>query len=164
MSWLAELRERTKALLWRSREEREMEEELRFHLEMSEARKRARGQGADEAARSARLDLGGLERVKEEVRDARGVRWLEDLGMDLRYAMRTLSRTPAFAATAVLVVAMGADLGPASLWCFLPCNEVGVDPAFTNDGKCWYRILSLYGWFAVVGSTSTITAAPTSTR
>ena len=61
----------------------------------------------DEAMRRARLDMGGFDQVKEEHRDARGVRLLEDLGSDLRYAVRQVKRSPGFAVLAVLCLGLG---------------------------------------------------------
>jgi predicted permease len=108
MPLASDLRERLRAILFRGRMERELEEELRFHLENeAEAQRRA---GSAEPERDARVALGGIEGVKEAVRDARGVRPLENLAADLRFAIRTLRRNPGFTLAAVLVlgVAVGA--------------------------------------------------------
>jgi len=68
--------------------EEELEKELRFHLEQHTADLISQGLDPEEARRRARLALGGPERVKEQCRDARGTRWLEDLLQDLRYGVR----------------------------------------------------------------------------
>lgn len=104
----SDLTERLKALLFRGRAERELDEELQFHIER-EAESRARA-GSHTPERDARLAFGGVEQVKEEVRSARGVRALEDLLADARYALRALGRNPGFALTviAVLGIAIGA--------------------------------------------------------
>jgi putative ABC transport system permease protein len=102
---LPDVIERVKALLFRGRLERELEEELRFHVER-DAEARA-STGSADARREALAAFGGVERVKDEVRAARGVLPLEEIVADLRYALRSLRRHAGFTLTVVAVLGVG---------------------------------------------------------
>jgi hypothetical protein len=107
LSLFSDLRERLTALLFRGREERALDEELRFHLEMEEEANIRRGMSPEVAHRQAVRTLGGVERTKEAVREAQGLDLIEDLVRDVRFAFRSFARTPGFTVTAVLVLALG---------------------------------------------------------
>jgi len=95
------------ALLRRSRVERELDAELRDYLDAAIDDKMRAGLSRAEAARAARSEMGSLEAVKDQTRDAGWETRVEILWRDVRYAARTLSRSPAFSAVAILVLALG---------------------------------------------------------
>ena len=97
----------TAAMLCRTRKEREMDEEMRFHIEAHAADLVGRGVAQQEALRQARVEFGGIETAKEECRDAVGVSFLETLFQDVRHGIRAMLRTSVFTAIAVIVLALG---------------------------------------------------------
>jgi predicted permease len=107
MSMLSDLIERLRSIVFRARDERELAEELDFHAAMEAEKLEKTGVSAAEARRRSALALGGVERVKDDVRDARGTRLWHDGGRDFGFALRTLARNPGFAAVAILTLGVG---------------------------------------------------------
>jgi putative ABC transport system permease protein len=101
--WMLRLR----ALFRRAAVEDDIDAELRFHLDRQVQAHVARGLDHDEAMRRARLEFGGLDQIKEEYRDALGVRAIDRLRQDLRLSLRSLRATPTVTAVAVLSLALG---------------------------------------------------------
>jgi len=97
----------TDATLRRARMEREMDAELRFHLDAYAEDLERQGVPREQALRRARVEFGGIERAKEECRDARGVRLLETLWQDIRYGVRSILHAPGFTAVTVLTLGLG---------------------------------------------------------
>jgi macrolide transport system ATP-binding/permease protein len=104
---LADILFRLRALIRHRAVEQELDEELRAHLEHETKKHVEAGMSAPEAVRRARLALGGLQQVKEQCRDVRGTRWIEEFAQDLRYAFRMLRRAPGFTTMAVVSLALG---------------------------------------------------------
>ena len=105
--WWKSVATRLRILAHKESVEAELDEELRFHLEQSIAEKLRAGMPAGEARRQALIAFGGVERFKDQVRDARGGRATDDLLQDLRYAFRTLRRRPAFTLMAMAILGLG---------------------------------------------------------
>jgi predicted permease len=100
MNWLSRLVRKNKM-------ERQLRAELEDHFNRQVADNLSAGMPDAEARRDARLKFGGLDKIIEDCRDARGTAWLESIVQDVRYAVRTLFKTPGFTATAILTLALG---------------------------------------------------------
>jgi putative ABC transport system permease protein len=107
MYWLRLLRTRLRGLLRRKSVEREMEEELRFHLRMRAEENVRRGMTPDEAERAALKSFGQLGRIKEYCRDVKGGGLVETLLQDVKFGARTLRKNRGFTLVAVLTLAIG---------------------------------------------------------
>ncbi len=119
-----------RALVRRKKFEADMAEELRAHLELQEAANRAAGMSADEARYAARRQFGGVDQIKEIARDQRAGVWLEQLAQDVRFAARSLARTPGLTFAAVLTLALGLTVN-ATLFSF--ASELFLRPLPATD-------------------------------
>ncbi|MGH9770949.1 MAG: ADOP family duplicated permease [Candidatus Acidiferrales bacterium] len=95
------------ALVHKRRLDRDLDDEVRAHLELAEHDALSRGLSPEAARREARLRFGGIEQMKEEHRDRRGIRWLETLGRDFRYCLASLRRAPGFTIVVIGMLALG---------------------------------------------------------
>ncbi len=107
MPWWMRLRKLIGNVVWHKRVDRDLAAEVESYLALLIAEKEAEGLTPDEANRAARIEVGGMEQVKEQVREARAGARLESFLREVSYAARTLRRTPAFTAVAVLSLSLG---------------------------------------------------------
>lgn len=107
MRILSDLWFRFRALFWGGRMDEEFLEEAAFHMEMETKESIRNGMSPKEARRQAQIAFGGVETHRERAREARGVRLAEELCQDLRFAIRSLRRRPAYSVFVILTVALG---------------------------------------------------------
>jgi putative ABC transport system permease protein len=113
--WISTARELLRGLLFRAREEAEMDEELRFHLEMETERlMREAGLERAEAARRAAIAFGGVEKHKDAMRDASGLAWVTGMSLDFKLGLRMLVKYPGLTLVGGLAIAFAIATGAAT--------------------------------------------------
>jgi len=124
--------------LWQRRAvTRDIDEELRFHLEQRTAENLAAGMAPEEAARDARKRFGNVQSIREECRDVRSASFGEGMLRDLRFGLRMLAKAPGFTAMAVLSLAVGIGINSTV---FSALNAALLRPLGFKDPKTIVRV------------------------
>jgi hypothetical protein len=114
-SLLAELRALWRGLRRPSEVDAEMNDEMRFHIEMESRRLQQRGLSAEEAARQASIAFGGVEKYRGAGRDALGFTWMRGMSVDFKLGLRMLAKYPGLAAVALFALSLAIGAGAAYL-------------------------------------------------
>ena len=107
MNWPRVLTARLRSLFIRNRLDGELDDEVRFHLEMQTEDNLLAGMSPAEAHLAALRSFGGVEPMKQQYREWRAVTAIESVGQDMGYALRTMRRNPVFCVTVILTLALG---------------------------------------------------------
>jgi len=157
MRWIQRLRLGLRSLFQSRQVDQELDDELRYHLDRLIDENLADGMPPEEARYAAMRAMGGLEQRKEECRDARGWRWLDDLVSDLRFAPRAFLKSPSFTTVAVASLALGIGVNTAifsAVNALLlkplpyphPDRLVWIDEVGRNDGVSSVRGVTFVDW------------------
>jgi len=127
-------------LIGRRHHDRDLATDIEAHLDLLAIDYTRQGLSLDDARAAARREFGGIEQMKEAYRDRRGLPWIEEVGRDVRYTMRSLGRNRSFAA--VVVITLGLGIG-ANTAVFSVVNTVVLRPLKVPDADRLVRSLSL---------------------
>src|SRR5271163_4177088 len=141
MRYLRRLLSKWLSLSRNAQVEAELEREINAHLALLEDDFRARGVSADEARLAARRAYGGVEQAKQMHRDERSILWLEQLSRDIRYAVRQFLKSPGFAITVILTIALGIGANTAI---FTLVHSILMKSLPVGDAKSLYRVGDTY--------------------
>ncbi|HKS07267.1 MAG TPA: ABC transporter permease [Gemmatimonadaceae bacterium] len=136
---LSRILKRLRKLVAPRRVAREIEDEMRLHIQMEAEDLVAQGVAPDEAQRRAKMAFGGVDRYTEEARDAWPLRFAQRLGADLRFAVRSLMHAPSFTIAAVMALAIGMG---ANATIFSAIDSVAFRPLAVRDPD---QLVALYG-------------------
>ncbi len=156
MGALKSVRLRLRALLGKRAVERDLDDELRFHVDLETDKNIRAGMAPADARRRAALAFGGLEATKEAHRDGWGVRWIEDGLRDVRLSLRALARNPVLAGAAIVTLALGIGANTAI---FSAVNAVILRPLPFRDPD---RLVMLweqnpdYDWYQQVAAPANV--------
>ena len=135
---LTKLFRRLRTLRQRDRVKDDIRREMEFHIEMEAEHRRRRGMTPAEARRTTLRDFGGLDRHREAVHDTRGMTFWDSLSQDVRFALRTLRRWPAYSIGTIATLALGIGANTAI---FSIVNDVLLEPLPYQDSHELVRVV-----------------------
>ena len=141
---LNDLRYRLRALFRRNTMDRELDAELRFHVEKEVEKHVRAGMTPDEARRRARATFGAMEGIKDDTRDARGLVALETMAQDIRYAARGLMSRPVFTGGVILTLGLGIGAN-AAMFGIVDRLLFRAAPSLRDPGTL-HRVYASYTW------------------